>query len=222
MPKITEFRNGLFGRKRSAPSRSATDGDSGATLIGRKFRSSLSVEDYLENYSAVKKECYDVEGPLADVEWHMPATFASLESTQGIVPATPPVRVVASDLAGGGRIYLAVWASCPTYAEADSFREMWFCPARVRYVANPYRGKMEDARLITVLDRVRRVGVLGRQRLVSPLSLRWSGLGPAEAVTTVTPQVRLVQPSSTGRGSGRCTPARRASTAAMTMDAARG
>jgi hypothetical protein len=143
---------GLFGRRGSAPSPSATAGNSGATVIGRKFRSSLSVEDCLENYSAVKDECYDVQGPLVDVEWHMPANFASLESTQGIVPATPPVRVVASDLAGGGHIYLAIWASCPTYAEADSFRELWFVPPGFDTSPIPIAGrwKMRDSSLSSI------------------------------------------------------------------------
>src|ERR1700735_163201 len=105
---------GIFSRKqrtvaRLAPAKGALD-----DYIGRKFRSSLSMQECLDNFSAVKDECYRAVGPLREVGWEMPVGLPE-RTSQGSVPEVPPVRVLAIDLVDGGQSCLAVWDPVVSY-----------------------------------------------------------------------------------------------------------
>lgn len=101
------------------------------TFIGRKFSSSLSVNECLENFSIAARRCYQPSSEAVAVEWSAPENVASVVSTQGGPAATPPALFVAQDLADGGRLYLAIWDGY-VWNGGDGVngraREMWFVP----------------------------------------------------------------------------------------------
>jgi hypothetical protein len=139
---------GIFSRKQGlAASSGPTTGS--PDFIGRKFLSSLSIQECLSNFSAVKDECYSTVGPMRDIEWQMPIGLPE-RTSQGLVPTAPPDKVVASDLVGGGQIYLALWDSGVSYGPGR--REMWFVPPGFDGSPIPIAGrwKMRDGSLSSI------------------------------------------------------------------------
>jgi hypothetical protein len=123
---------GIFSRKQHLAASSTSPSTAVDIFIGRKFRSSLSMQECLDAFSIVKDTCYPTDGPLRDVEWRMPADLGPFESSQGSVPGVPPSRVVTNDLVRGGGIYLALWDGMVSYGEGGGKGgppcEMWFVP----------------------------------------------------------------------------------------------
>jgi hypothetical protein len=64
---------GIFSRKQRPSARSTPANIGLDDYIGRKFRSSLGMQECLDNFSAVKDECYQTVVPLRAAEWQMPA-----------------------------------------------------------------------------------------------------------------------------------------------------
>ncbi|SRR6266545_4473493 len=122
---------GFFSRGKSGRGDATSTPDVGV-FIGRKFRSSLSVDDCLANFSIVREQCYRISGPLVDAEWHVPAVPGGFASSQGAISLVPPARVLANDLVGGGHIYLAIWKGMVSYGDGSGSDgppcEMWFVP----------------------------------------------------------------------------------------------
>jgi len=100
--------------------------------IGRKFRSSLTLDECLANYNMVKAECYHTAGTSTEMDWTVPTDLAGFTSTQGNNVTVKPARVVADNLVGGGRIYLAIWNGMVSQGEGSGIGgppcEMWFVP----------------------------------------------------------------------------------------------
>lgn len=139
---------GIFSRKQRF---GAGSGPAAGTLdfIGRKFMSSLSMQECLDNFSQVKDECYPTAGPLREVEWQMPGGLPE-RTSQGRTPTVPPDQVLAGDLTDGGQIYLAVWNRGVSYAPGN--REMWFVPPAFDGSPIPIAGrwKMRDNSLSSI------------------------------------------------------------------------
>jgi hypothetical protein len=146
-----EYAVGLFSRKKKSESTSTSDlPPTVGEFIGRKFRSSLSLQQCLDNFSSVKDECYVTTGPLQDVKWQMPDPGVP-RTSQGRVPTDSPIRVVAYDLTAGGRIYLALWDKAVSYG-TDGACEMWFVPPGFDTSPIPIAGrwKMRDNSLSSI------------------------------------------------------------------------
>lgn len=94
---------GLFSRKPPEPKIDPRH------WIGRKFRSSFTLDECLANYNMVKAECYHTAGTSTEMDWTVPTDLAGFTSTQGNNVTVKPARVVADNLAGGGRTDLAIW-----------------------------------------------------------------------------------------------------------------
>jgi hypothetical protein len=146
---------GIFSRKKPGPTfATSTRGES--VFIGRKFRSNLSLAECVDNFSIVKDECYRTSGPLVDVEWHAPTELGGFNSSQGGMPAVSPARVVANDLVGGARIYLAMWNGMVSYGDGSGSGgppcELWFVPPGFDTSPIQIAGawKMRDASLSSI------------------------------------------------------------------------
>lgn len=115
-------------------------------FIGRKFRSGLSADECLQNYRAVRDQCYDVVDEFEPV-WSTPDPGA-YESAEVSAPEGPPVSVVASTLSTGGVLYLAVWGG--TALGGDT--QMWFVPPEFDGSPIPLAGvwKMRDSSLSSI------------------------------------------------------------------------
>lgn len=140
---------GIFSRKQRPVAGSAPANIGLDDYIGRKFRSSLGMQECLDNFSAVKDECYRTVGPLREAEWQMPVGLPQ-RTSQGSVPTVPPARVLAADLTGGGRIYLALWDHGVSYGTQGC--EMWFVPPGFDTSPIPIAGrwKMRDGSLSSI------------------------------------------------------------------------
>jgi hypothetical protein len=145
----------LFSRKKNASVNAASTNDSDL-FIGRKFRSSLSMDECIDNFMIVKEQCYRTAGSLKEIEWHVPSDIGSFKSSQGQVPTAAPVRVVVNDLVGGGQIYLAVWNGVVSYGDGTGSGgppcEMWFVPSGFDMAPIQIAGawKMRDASLSSI------------------------------------------------------------------------
>jgi hypothetical protein len=147
---------GIFSRKskNSTPQGSGT----GTTqeFIGRKFRSSASLQECLSTYAEVSAECYRTAGPMYDVPWDMPTPPPGFQPSQGTAPEISPTRMVATDLAQGGRIYLALWDGMVSYGGTSAAGgppcEMWFVPPGFDTSPIPIAGrwKMRDNSLSSI------------------------------------------------------------------------
>lgn len=141
---------GLFSRKPPEPKSDPSH------WIGRKFRSGRTLDECLATFSKVKDECYQTTGALVDVEWTVPASLGSFTSTQGSNVTVKPARVVASDLVGGRRIYLALWDGTVSYGDHTGTGgppcEMWFVPPGfdTSPIAIAGTWKMQDASLSSI------------------------------------------------------------------------
>lgn len=140
---------GIFSRKQRPVARSAPANIGLDDYIGRKFRSSLAMQECLDNFLAVKDECYQTVDPLRELEWQMPAGLPEMTS-QGSVPDVPPARVLAVGLAGGGQICLALWDHGVSYPTQGC--EMWFVPPGFDTSPIPIAGrwKMRDGSLSSI------------------------------------------------------------------------
>lgn len=122
---------GFFSRGRSGRNDAVATSDP-SVFIGRKFRSSLTVDDCLSNFAVVREQCYRTSGPVVDVEWNVPAAPEGFTSSQGAMSPVPPMRAVATELVGGGYIYLAIWNGMVSYGDGSGSSgppcEMWFVP----------------------------------------------------------------------------------------------
>lgn len=147
---------GLFSRKSKSASWHQSNGDPSSVFIGRKFRSSASVQESLDAYSIVIRECYRATSPVYDVGWRTPAAASTFESSQGAPSLVPPARIVATDLADGGCIYLALWDGMVSYGggsgQGGPPREMWFVPPGFDTSPIPIAGawKMRDGSLSSI------------------------------------------------------------------------
>lgn len=117
---------GFLSRKKPA---SATSPALANDFIGRKFSSSLTLSECLENFSNAAGQCYPTEGGLVNVAWQPPSRTDGVVSSQGGPAAVSPARFVALNLAGGDRLHLAIWEGSVGYdGVSGSTREMWFVP----------------------------------------------------------------------------------------------
>ena len=117
----------LFSRRRPVTSGAPS---TATTFIGRKFSSSRSVTDCLENFVSAASQCYPVAAEPADVAWRL-GDVAGVPSTQGGPASVPPVRFVALELVGSGPLYLAIWDGYVGHGGdgvSGQAREMWFVP----------------------------------------------------------------------------------------------
>jgi hypothetical protein len=147
---------GIFSRKPRSDSRQRVSANSSNDFIGRKFRSQATLSECLETYAAVSAECYRTAGSMYETEWHMPIVPAAFQPSQGTPPLVPPAKVVATDLIGGGRIYLAVWDGVVSYGGGVPTGgppcEMWFVPPGFDTSPIPIAGtwKMRDSSLSSI------------------------------------------------------------------------
>jgi hypothetical protein len=147
---------GIFSRRPKASTSQRAATGSSSDFIGRKFRSSLSLQECLKNYAEVSGECYTVAGPMYDVPWHTPTPPPSFQPSQSALPAMPPTRAVATDLTQGGRIYLALWDGMVSYSsdtpKAGPPCEMWFVSPDYGALSFPIAGKwkMRDSSLSSI------------------------------------------------------------------------
>lgn len=116
-------------------------------FIGRKFRSSLTVDECLANYRVARDQCYQVVDEFEPV-WSPPDP-GTYVSSQGGQLTGPPSRVLANTLAAGGVIQLAVWDGA---VAGGGGTQMWFVPPGFDQSPIPLAGtwKMRDSSLSSV------------------------------------------------------------------------
>ncbi len=123
--------------------------------IGRKFRTSLTVQESLAAFDSIKDECYAIRGREA-VTWTVPTSALAFGSTQGKSNTVPPATVVAYALAQRGRITLALWDGMVSYGDGTGAggppREMWFVPSGFDQSPIPIAGlwKARDSSLSSI------------------------------------------------------------------------
>lgn len=141
---------GFFSRKPTAPKIDPSH------WIGRKFRSSQTIDQCLATFAQVKDECYQTTGELTDIDWTIPTNLAGFTSTQGNNVIVRPTRVVAYQLVGGDSIYLALWDGMASYGDGSGTGgppcEMWFVPPGFDTSPIPIAGrwKMQDGSLSSI------------------------------------------------------------------------
>lgn len=147
---------GIFSRRSKDSASQRSSMSSSYDFIGRKFRSSTSLQECLTTYAEVSAECYRTAGPMYDVPWHMPTPPPSFQPSQGTPPHIPPARVVATDLVQDGRIYLALWDGMVSYdghpGKVGPPCEMWFVSPDYGALSFPIAGrwKMRDNSLSSI------------------------------------------------------------------------
>ena len=126
-----------------------------ADWIGRKFRSSLSVEVSTANFYAVIQQCYGTTGPLEPADWRRPAAAATFVSSQGRPRLVDPVAAYRVSVGRQNYAALALWDRIVSYSDSTDGPpiEMWFVYSDFdQSVPTPVAGmwKMRDASLSSI------------------------------------------------------------------------